>query len=539
MVAEAGAGLGELHPDLVDRAIACERYPEFPLGRLKPHSNEYVLWTCHCGRTTRQKVQNVTRKAAVICSDCRPVGKSRWEFEVAELLRAMLDADVQTHHGTTRSAEVDLYVGPPYNAAIELDPLSTHRDKVTVDVAQLNRKSIGYARMTRIREEGLESIKGCLVVPRRSSALLWAETVAEWAAPSQWRVLPDHEVRDALRRGAASWYRLPQTAPDEPLSAYSDLAAEFVENMDVPGRIPEWISRGSGDLCRWRCAKEHLYECPVYQRTGKQGVGCPTCGAARSAQARRAPLPGRSAADEYPQLAAEFVANLTRPGVVMSQMRPHCHDRCIWRCSLCENEWSTTLHTRSSGAGSGLCRSCRLRAHWRERRQRTHGTYWDQQERARMAMTSFVEAHGHAGVPHDQVWEGYALGEQVKRWRARYKQGASASSEAAEQRSDGLDETTRTWLDSLPGWQASPRDDAWHAKIRQLRAMASDGETIDVAVARSEDAALSNFVSKSRAQYRNGIRPDRYHFLEAIPGWTWQGPGRGRRPSADLPDRRR
>ena len=132
MVANVGAGLGDLHPDLAGRAVACERYPDFPLGRLKPGSNEYVLWACHCGRITRQKVQNVTRKAAVICSDCRPVGKSRWEFEVAELLRAMLGTRVETHHGPTRRAEVDLYMELPYDAAVELDPFSTHQRKATV-----------------------------------------------------------------------------------------------------------------------------------------------------------------------------------------------------------------------------------------------------------------------------------------------------------------------------------------------------------------------------------------------------------------------
>ena len=90
--------------------------------------------------------------------------------------------------------------------------------------------------MTRIREEGLELIEGCLVVPRRSSALVWAETIAEWVAPGLWRVLAGYEVKNALRRGAATWYQLPQTPPAEPLSAFIDLKAEFVDNRDVPGR---------------------------------------------------------------------------------------------------------------------------------------------------------------------------------------------------------------------------------------------------------------------------------------------------------------
>ena len=77
-------------------------------------------------------------------------------------------------------------------------------------------------------------------------------------------------------------------------------------------------------------------------------------------------------------------------------------------------------------------------------------------------MTSFVEAHGHARVPYDQTWDDYALGEQVKRWRARYKRSAPKTDGADDPLSEGLDEATRTWLDSLPGWQVSPKDDAWH-----------------------------------------------------------------------------
>jgi Probable Zinc-ribbon domain/Helicase associated domain len=530
MWAPEGEGLGDLYPELAAAAQSCVQYPLFPVHRFRTHSNESVLWTCDCGATTQQKVQNVTRKGAVVCSDCRPAGKARWEFEVAELLRRMLHVVVETHHGRTRKDEVDLYLPAPIDMAFELDPWGTHRSNTAADIAGLERKQGIYASITRVREAGLDFIGGSLTVPRRSPSLVWAETIAEHVRPDGWCVLDPEETLDALRSGAVAWLQVQKTPPSEPLSNFPVLATEFIENLDVPGRRPEWVSRGSGDLCRWRCSAGHIHDTPVYHRTGPQKVGCPECGAMRAGAARRKPKNGRSAADIHIALIPEFIANLARPEATMAEMRPRSHDPCMWRCMTCRGEWVTTLHNRSASMTSGGCKSCNLRVAWRERRTRRSGFLWDTHQRARAAMTSFVEAHGHARVPYDSVWDGVELGEWVKRWRARYKVPFSAG---------GLHPEVQAWLDGLPGWDAAPRSSRWTARYEALLAVAIPGESIDLAIASCKDPTLSRFVIKCRSQYRQGIRRDREALLEVIPGWSWVGPGRGNRASDLLPDKRR
>lgn len=530
MWAPEGEGLGDLYPELAAAAQSCVQYPLFPVHRFRTHSNESVLWTCDCGATTQQKVQNVTKKGAVVCSDCRPAGKARWEFEVAELLRRMLHVVVETHHGRRRKDEVDLYLPAPIDMAFELDPWGTHRFNTLADIAGLERKQAIYTAIVRVREEGLDFIAGSISVPRKSPPLAWAERIAEHVSPGRWNVLDPEEVLDALRDGAVAWLRVQKTPPAEPLSSFPALAAEFVANLDVPGRQPEWVSRGSGDLCRWRCSADHLFDTPVYHRTGSQKVGCPKCGALRAGSARRKPDKGRSAADIHAALIPEFIANLTRPEVTMAEMRPRSHDRCVWRCMTCRSEWVTTLHNRSASKSSGSCKSCNLRIAWRERRTRRTGSLWETHQRARTAMTSFVEAHGHARVPYDSVWDGVALGEWVKRWRARYRLLSSAG---------GLAPETRAWLDGLPGWDAAPRSSQWTARYEALCAAAVPGESIDVAIASCQDPGLYRFVSKCRLQHRQGVRRDREALLEQIPGWSWVGPGRGNRADKQLPDMRR
>lgn len=90
-IAPVGQGLGDLHPDLLALALYCPEYPDIPLARVRVGSNVRVHWQCRCRSVTRPlKVMTVVSRGAVICDRCQVTGKSRLEFEVAELLEAML-----------------------------------------------------------------------------------------------------------------------------------------------------------------------------------------------------------------------------------------------------------------------------------------------------------------------------------------------------------------------------------------------------------------------------------------------------------------
>lgn len=86
-IAGPGERFGELQPELAARAIGCLRYPKLDLGLVKLGSNLYGTWICLCGVSFARKVLDIVKQGTVRCGDCRDVGKSRLDFEVAELLR--------------------------------------------------------------------------------------------------------------------------------------------------------------------------------------------------------------------------------------------------------------------------------------------------------------------------------------------------------------------------------------------------------------------------------------------------------------------
>ncbi len=97
-IASPGQGLADLYPALYEQAVRCTKYPELPLARLVPQSNLTLVWRCRCTNETLRKVNNVINRGRAVCDRCQSSGKSRLEYEIAEVLRAGLGVEVLTHH---------------------------------------------------------------------------------------------------------------------------------------------------------------------------------------------------------------------------------------------------------------------------------------------------------------------------------------------------------------------------------------------------------------------------------------------------------
>ncbi len=67
------------------------------------------------------------------------------------------------------------------------------------------------------------------------------------------------------------------TAPYEAslLHLHPDVAAQFVENLDIPSRKSDEIWPGSNAMCRWRCARGHEWTTTPASRVA--GTGCARC----------------------------------------------------------------------------------------------------------------------------------------------------------------------------------------------------------------------------------------------------------------------
>lgn len=147
-------------------------------------------------------------------------------------------------------------------------------------------------------------------------------------------------------------YRLSQGQPSA-VGVRPDLVAEFVANLTSPSRGLDVLRPRSNCRCRWRCvACGHEWEALVSHRVS--GTGCPECGRRRAVEALRRPDRGESVADVRPDLAAQFVDNVTVPGRGPEGLMPGSTDLCRWRCAR-GHEWPAQVNNRSNGSGCSRC----------------------------------------------------------------------------------------------------------------------------------------------------------------------------------------
>lgn len=145
---------------------------------------------------------------------------------------------------------------------------------------------------------------------------------------------------------AVNSWRVP--GPERSLQClFPDVASELVAVDGQPGRTAAELHASSNRMCRWRCCRcGNQWNTTPNSRTNS-GSGCPKCARQRTINARRTARAGESLADEYPEVAAEFVENLDNE-LLPSQLRPHSGYRCKWCCSTCGYEWVATLTNRTS-----------------------------------------------------------------------------------------------------------------------------------------------------------------------------------------------
>jgi hypothetical protein len=144
-----------------------------------------------------------------------------------------------------------------------------------------------------------------------------------------------------------------------------DLAREF--HADTPGRRPQLgpgaLTLGSGARVAWRCSTcSHIWRTSVANRA-LGGSGCPMCARVSSreeALRNRARTPALTRV--RPDLAEQFVRNLSVPARDADTTPSGSHDRILWRCTA-GHEWTTTARqrvkhrTHCPGCRGGLHRS--------------------------------------------------------------------------------------------------------------------------------------------------------------------------------------
>jgi hypothetical protein len=105
----------------------------------------------------------------------------------------------------------------------------------------------------------------------------------------------------------------------------------------------------------WLCSQcSHQWQAVISSRTS--GKGCPACGIKRNSAARRQPTAGRSLADEYPDLAAQWHPGLNG-AKTPDTVNAGSSDRAWWQCQD-GHAWDAVISNRTKRQGGSGCPYC-------------------------------------------------------------------------------------------------------------------------------------------------------------------------------------
>jgi hypothetical protein len=300
------------------------------------------------------------------CPFCLPgFRSSRLEFEVAELLSAATGLTVlvgYTEPRTDRSdvERIDLYI-EEIDLLIDLDPRRWHRSPSAVDRDTRKLKRLAARPYVRVRSAAIGPLAADLPVDAPARQVIVADgsetDAATWLTPllllvaelgHAARPLTEDERHEALGRAARRWRDLHHGVRRRSLrTEHPDVAAEFVEVCGRPGLTAADIAPAGNDRVLWRCRScGHTWTARTGNRT-VLGTGCPPCRYRAGGRAAARPKPGHSFADMNPTLRAQFIRNLTHPGLSLEDLKPNSADVCLWHCPNCGREWRNSARARN------------------------------------------------------------------------------------------------------------------------------------------------------------------------------------------------
>lgn len=122
------------------------------------------------------------------------------------------------------------------------------------------------------------------------------------------------------------------------------------ERNNELGIFPDQIKTGSHKKVFWKCSKCGFeWQTEVKHRTRKDGKasGCSQCKREKLSKYHSTPLKGVNDLEScYPKIAKEW--NFDRNNLLPSQVLKSSSLVVWWKCSVCGNEWRTSIHCRTS-----------------------------------------------------------------------------------------------------------------------------------------------------------------------------------------------
>jgi hypothetical protein len=183
-----------------------------------------------------------------------------------------------------------------------------------------------------------------------SSKIVWwqckTDPTHEWPASVRGRTKANSNCKFCARISP------PKQLPKLDIS-FPKLAAQWHPTKNSPRKASDFYP-SSGEKVWWVCAVDpsHVWEASIRNRA-KLNHGCKFC-APRSQYVS----PGRSLADRFPKIAAEWHPEKNKPLTPLT-VTPGSAKRVWWQCKTNPaHEWDATITTRTHKTSSGLCPHC-------------------------------------------------------------------------------------------------------------------------------------------------------------------------------------
>jgi DNA-directed RNA polymerase subunit RPC12/RpoP len=157
------------------------------------------------------------------------------------------------------------------------------------------------------------------------------------------RRLVNNETLSCLHVGAKITRKLSERTPKISPFASKTLTFknEFLKNVSQP-----LIEPLLEDICLWKCKTcNNVWESKLKNRV--YGSGCPACSLTKSKKGRMTPTANSALSFKFPDIAKEFIENLSNPERELLEISYNSRDLCIWKCSLCNVNHKAIVYSKT------------------------------------------------------------------------------------------------------------------------------------------------------------------------------------------------
>ncbi|RBY94384.1 hypothetical protein DQ244_03430 [Blastococcus sp. TBT05-19] len=278
--------LSEISDELVRDFVRNLDRPDRDVSSTPSGSHNRVLWRCRRGHTWETSARQRVKNGSQCPTCLAGLWTSRLEFEVAELVQLSSGLPVVLGPRRARSDRA---------GEDRIDLLVTGADLlVDLDPTRWHAPTEAVGRDAR----KLDRLAGERYVRVRPNGL--GPLPAGRSSPEQQVVLDDGDEDDPWTWASAVLRALLAFQPDT--------------LVDEPTAEARAAARARADI-KWRRLRSGLRL--------------------------------RSLSSDYPDVAAQFVEAIDRPGLTAADLAPSGDDRALWRCAVCGHEWEARVANRT------------------------------------------------------------------------------------------------------------------------------------------------------------------------------------------------